>query len=123
MKRIPCPHTIGKFNKVNYCEDGNINGIRCPFWQQDGQYVYTESALSTSMYIDPIVIKYLDKVVENFEVIGNYQWYCTQWPGIRSKIRETIVQDKTGKKYTVEDIDRIFKEVEIINEEPTDNYQ
>lgn len=82
--------------------------IRCPYWQQDGQYVYVEDILSSSVYIDPRIIRILDKIQDRFEVVGNYRWFCTQWPSIREKRTETILQDMAGKKYTVGEVEQMI---------------
>lgn len=97
-----CPYTIGKSNKV-YCEDGVIGNFRCPYWQQDGNYTFIENILTSNMYVDPRVLEFSEKLKDRFEVVGYYRWFCTQWPSIRSKVFEYVIQDFVGKKYTIEE--------------------
>ncbi|WP_324331089.1 hypothetical protein [Methanospirillum sp.] len=106
MSYLPCPFTIGK--TIKYCDNGNINGIRCPYWQQDGKYVYVEELLTNPVILNSELCKFIPNIMRDFEVVGNYRWYCTQWPGIREKRIECILQDSAGKKYSVNDVLKLY---------------
>ena len=101
--KIYCPHSIGT-SRLIHCNHGMIDGRRCPFWQQDGKYVHVENLMDSPIVMESSLCKYIPEIIRDFEVVGNYRWYCTQWPGIREKGYTCILQDSVGKKYTVEDV-------------------
>ena len=110
MECILCPSSIGKCNVV-HCNKGYISGMRCPFYQQDGQYVQVENLLTSKIFIDTKLIPYIPNIQKDFEVMGNCRWSCTLWPTVREKDYACILQDTTGKKYTVEDVITRYKTV------------
>jgi len=123
--KIYCPHTIGSTKPV-VCDHGMIHDTRCPFWQQDGQYVHVENLMDSPMVLESALCKYIPNIIRDFEVVGNYRWYCTQWPGIREKGYVCMLQDGLGNKFTVsevvsryakdEDCNEMIKEVTITND-------
>jgi hypothetical protein len=107
------PYTIGSSKPVD-CNNGIVNDIRCPYWQQDGQYVYVENLMNSPIIMESSLCQYIPEIVRDFEVAGNYRWHCTQWPGIREKLTTCILQDIVGNKFTVNEvIARYSKEVKV----------
>jgi len=97
-----CPYSIGSTKPVK-CEGGVMESIsRCPYWQLDGREVVpVESMLNNPIIVDSELYRYMPQIVNDFETVGNYQWRCTQWPGIREKSYTCLLTDCTGKRFTV----------------------
>lgn len=83
--------------------------MRCPFYQQNGECVHVENLLTSSIYIDNKLIPYIPDIQKDYAVIGNYRWSCTLWPSVRENQYACVLQDTTGKKYTVEDVITRYK--------------
>lgn len=68
--------------------------------------------------MESALCKYIPEIVRDFEVVGNYRWYCTQWPGIREKGYVCMLQDGIGNKYTVDEVISRYSsnEMEEVNE-------
>ena len=60
--------------------------------------------MDNPMVLESELCRFIPEIIRDFEVVGNYQWKCTQWPGIREKGFECLLQDGLGKKYTVNDV-------------------
>jgi len=113
--KIYCPYTIGTSRPIQ-CVHGMINNQRCPFWQQDGHYVHVENLMNSPIVMESALCKYIPEIIRDFEVVGNYRWYCTQWPGIREKTTTCMLQDALGKKYTVDEVISKYTKNEIVEE-------
>ena len=105
--KIYCPHTIGSANP-RICDHGNINGIRCPHWQLDGQYVHVENLMDNPMVMESALCQYIPEIIRDFEVVGNYRWHCTQWPGIHEKGYVCMLQDGVGNRFTMDEVIRRY---------------
>ncbi len=115
--KIYCPHSIGT-SRLIHCNHGMINDQRCPFWQQDGKYVHVENLMDSPIVMESALCKYIPEIIRDFEVVGNYRWYCTQWPGIREKGYTCILQDSVGNKYTVEDVIKRYTNNNFTDDDP-----
>lgn len=113
--KIYCPYTIGTTQPIQ-CDQGVVRNIRCPYWQQDGQYVHVENLMDNPVVMDSALCKYIPEIIRDFEVVGNYHWHCILWPGIREKGFTCMLQDGSGKKYTVNDVIELYARNEV-NEE------
>jgi hypothetical protein len=78
--------------------------MRCPFYQQDGRYVQVADLLASTIFIDTRLIPHIKQVQEDFEVVGNYRWSCALWPSVHEMGYECILQDKSGNKFTVDEV-------------------
>ncbi len=119
MKCVPCPYTVGS-QQIVYCDSGSINGMRCPYWQNVGQVVPMEEVMTTAMYIDPRIIRFIEFIKDDFEAVGNFRYRCNQWPTIGEKLFVTMLVDGHGNKINIKEIENKYvnvnKEVEVINE-------
>ena len=74
--------------------------------------------MDSPIVMESALCKYIPEIIRDFEVVGNYRWYCTQWPGIREKGYVCMLQDSVGNKYTVEDVIKRYTNNNFTDDDP-----